>query len=193
MFIELSEMLRCPSNHEECHLVVATSQMQERSVRQGVVGCPACHAEYVIHDGVVRFGDPAEAPPVELPDPAHLRAFLGVEGPGGFVVAVGSAVAAAPHLATHLDGVHLVGVNGPDGLEESATLSLLTAERRLPFRSRFARGAIVGMEHATAEWLGEAARVTLPGRYVIVLREGVDVPDVEQIVEGHGIWVGRKG
>ena len=85
MFIELSEMLRCPSNHEECHVVVATTDMQERSVRQGVVGCPSCHAEYVIHDGVVRFGDPAEPPAVELPDPAHLHTFLGIDGPGGFV------------------------------------------------------------------------------------------------------------
>ena len=104
MHIELTEMLRCPEEHREEFLVLSTSEMNGRMVWMGLVGCPVCHRNFEIIDGIVDFTEvvsdarplrdvrrtPAGASPVVL-DPASLRALLDLGGPGGYVVLLGSA------------------------------------------------------------------------------------------------------
>jgi hypothetical protein len=57
VFIELTEFLRCPNDHEEAHAVCLPLAMEGRDVVRGIVGCPTCQAEYLIVDGVVDFAD----------------------------------------------------------------------------------------------------------------------------------------
>src|SRR2546422_3040234 len=104
MHIELIEMLRCPEEHREEFLVLSTSEMNGRMVWLGVVGCPVCHRDFEIIDGIVDFTEvvkgkrqtrsvrrtPAPASPVVL-DAESLQALLDLGGPGGFVVLLGSA------------------------------------------------------------------------------------------------------
>ena len=40
MFIELTDHLRCPADHEESYLVLLPDEIRERSVRAGRLGCP---------------------------------------------------------------------------------------------------------------------------------------------------------
>lgn len=193
MFIELSEMLRCPGPHAVSPLVVATEAMEGRSVRRGVVGCPVCRAEYPIVDGIVRFGAPPHpSPPHHVSPPETLAALLGVSGPGGYVVLVGATARCADELATLLDGVHWVGVNAPQDVAERQALSLLEADGMIPLRTRMARGVVVGGDFALSPWLDEAARITLPGRHVVVEREGVEVPDLKPVATGDGLWLGER-
>lgn len=193
MFIELAETLKCPSPHQESFVVVATEAMAERSVRQGVVGCPVCQAEYPIVDGVVRFG---EAPSPRAPPPAAdvetLHALLGIEGPGGYVVLIGAAARRADELAARLEGVHFIAVNAPDDLTERPYLSLLVADDQVPLRTGVARGVVVSGDFAHDPWPTEAARVALRGRRVIVEREGLDVPGTRPLASGSGLWLGER-
>lgn len=63
MFIELTEMLRCPRDHAESYVVAAPIVMDGRRIVRGVVGCPECKAEFPIVDGVVYFVEEASGEP----------------------------------------------------------------------------------------------------------------------------------
>ena len=56
MFIELTDHLRCPADHDEQFLVLIPELMDGRDVRQGSLGCPVCHRSFPIRDGVATFG-----------------------------------------------------------------------------------------------------------------------------------------
>lgn len=195
MFIELSEHLLCPAEHDDSPLVVATGVMRDRSIRQGTIGCPVCEREYLIRDGVGVFGQSPQQEAAEVPGAASgdaVQALLGITGPGGFVILLGSAGRLAADLAVRLAGVHFVGINAPVDVTEGSTLSLLRAPASVPLR-RMARGVVVGGEYAAAPWLAEAARVLLPGRRLVVLSETVEGPaGVEPVAGGLGMWAGEK-
>ena len=52
MFIELTDHLRCPNEHEESFLVLLPGTMEGRSVRTGDLGCPVCGRTFQLTDGV---------------------------------------------------------------------------------------------------------------------------------------------
>lgn len=197
MFIELSEFLRCPEAHQDTFCVVAPEEMSGRLIVRGMVGCPICHREYPIADGVVKFG-PAGVGELGgggaagAADPEAVWALLGVTGPGGFVVLVGSAAGLAAELATRMEGVHFVAVNGTPGPPASPVMSRLTHPHRIPLRDAMARGAVLGAESATEPWVGEAARVLLPGLRLVASAQTLSAPGLEPLAAGDGMWVGRR-
>lgn len=195
MFIELTEFLRCPEDHDDAFCIVLPDEMAGRTIMRGVIGCPVCRREYPIRDGVAEFGgQPPAVPaaPAALLDPDIVAALLGLTNPGGFVILMGSAAAVAPALVERIGGVHFVGMNAPDGTEVSPALTLLNHQRKIPLRSAVARGVVVPAEMAQAAWLGEGARVLLRGQRVVVAREDVVVPGLEPVAAGRGLWVGQK-
>ena len=195
MHIELTEMLRCPEKHQEEFLVLSTSEMSGRMVAQGLLGCPVCHKEYEIVHGVVEFGGISthHAPPFSAADPLTVQALLDLSGPGGYVVLIGSAARYAVGLAALMGGIHFVGVNPPLDAEELPILSLIRSEHTIPLRGSVARGVVVGSEVATAKWLGEAKRVLLKGRRLVIESEQVpEVAGVNRLAVGQGLWVGEK-
>ena len=195
MFLELAEYLKCPTDHAEEPLIVATGAMKGRSIVFGTIGCPVCHAEFVIVNRIAQFDGPARAapPPADrLPETDAVHALLGLASPGGYVVLLGSAARLADGLAQQLEGVHFIGVCAPDDVEAGAHLSLLSCTTKIPLRSAMARGVVVGAERAEPEWLAEAVRVVLPGQRVVVLRDDVSVDGVERLAAGQGMWVGKR-
>jgi len=205
MHIELIEHLRCPEEHREEFLVLSTSEMNGRMVSLGVVGCPVCHRDFEIVDGIVDFTavvqgkpqsrsvrrTPAPASPVVL-EAESLQALLDLGGPGGFVVLLGSASRHAVGLAALMGGVHFVGINAPPDVEPLPPLSLLQCDRMIPLRRAMARSVVVGAEVATTSWVAEARRVLLPGRRLVIEREGVTPEGVKPLAVGDGLWVGEK-
>ena len=195
MFIELADLLRCPQPHPEAHLVVATGEMIGRSIMRGVVGCPSCHAEYRISQGVCRFGAADAAESAErsaVPEAQAIQALLFLSSPGGYVALVGSAARAASGLVALLGGVHLVGINAPPDVAQGPMLSLLESPDTLPLRTASVRGVVIGSERAGAPWLAEGARVLLPGLRLVVLSDDASVEGVERMATGPGVWVGQK-
>jgi uncharacterized protein YbaR (Trm112 family) len=206
MHIELTEMLRCPEQHESAFLVLSTGEMVGRMVRFGLVGCPVCRREYRIVDGMVDFSgseqrEMGSGPSTPLPasrfpppaDSAALQALLDLSGPGGFVVLVGEAARHADGLAGLMGGIHFVGVNAPAGVDELPILSLLRAPASIPLRPAIARAVVVGRDVASAPWLAEAAAVLLRGRRYVVESEAFDAPaGINKLASGDGLWVGEK-
>jgi hypothetical protein len=168
--------------------------MAGRSVVRGTVGCPICHREYPIEDGVVEFGAVEAARAVEAvpADAGAVWALLGITGPGGFVVLVGSATPMATELAARMDGVHFVAVNGAPHAQPLPGVSGLAHPSRIPLRDAMARGVVLGAESAAEPWIGEATRVLLPGLRLVAVASSLSAPGLERLAAGNGLWVGRK-
>jgi uncharacterized protein YbaR (Trm112 family) len=206
MHIELTEMLRCPEEHQEEFLVLSTSEMNGRMIRRGLVGCPVCQREFQILDGIVDFTEPVSvdrparpirrtpaAPSPVTVDAQSLQALLDLGGPGGTVALLGSASRYAMDLAALMGGIHFIGINAPTDVEELPILSLLQSDRVIPLRNAIARGAVVGAELDRTPWVAEAVRILLRGRRLVVEAEHPQLPSgVTPLASGQGLWVGEK-
>jgi len=196
VFIELAEYLKCPVDHEDAFLVLATGAMKGRAIRYGTLGCPVCHAEYLVVQQMVKFGPRPEVgePTDPLPAADAVQALIGLESPGGYVALVGSAGRLVGDLSTLMRGVHFICVNPPAGIEPSISRSLVESSATIPLRGSVVRGVVLGQEYARPEWLTEGARVVLRGQRVVACAEGLDAPaGVDALASGQGRWVGRKG
>ena len=195
MFIELTEILRCPRDHAESYLVAAPIAMDGRRIVRGVIGCPVCQAEFPIVEGVAFFAErPPAAPGREASpgyDAAALAAFLSVAGPGGYAVHVGAAARLAPAMAEAVPGVHFVAVNAPADVVAGPALSLLIAGA-LPFKSSAVRAVALGADHADPLWLREGARILLPGLRLAVEDERASADGISELARGGGLFVGEK-
>jgi uncharacterized protein YbaR (Trm112 family) len=194
MFIELTDQLRCPANHAESFLVLVPDVMEGRRVTAGTLGCPVCRAEYRIAEGIAEFGVVGrhEADPAGAPDAEAIHAFLGIEGPGGYVGLIGSAAGLGPELAALLPGVHLVAVNPPVGTRPSDSLSILRSPW-LPLKSRAYRGVVVGMPEAgDRAWQEAALGAVLPGLRITGTGPVPSSASFELLGEAAGWWVGRR-
>lgn len=199
MHIELTEMLRCPQAHREEFLVLSTGEMSGRMVLSGLVGCPVCHQEYHVVEGVVEFGAAGPAPTsasgrgARASDAATLQALLDLGGPGGIVVLLGESARHAESLAALMGGIHFVGVNSPADVEELPVLSLVRCASGIPLKAAMARGVVIGADAAAEPWLSEGHRVLLRGRRYVVEQEAVDLPSgVTRLAAGDGLVVGEK-
>jgi uncharacterized protein YbaR (Trm112 family) len=190
MFIELTDHLRCPADHAESFLVLLPDRMDGRSVRAGQLGCPVCGRTFEVAEGILDVGD---APPSPLPsalDAEAITALAGVNGPGGYLVLVGSPAGLWSDVAELNRGVGLVAVNPDAGVTDQGLLSVLRGGV-LPLKSRSMRGVVLGRPFGgDRHWVGEGARVTLPGLRIV--GEGPDPPAeiIDLMASTGGVWVG---
>jgi hypothetical protein len=192
MFIELTDHLRCPADHNESFLVLLPSEMDGRLVRAGVLGCPICHRETAVADGIADFGGAPPAPAATSLAPEAAHALLGLDGPGGYVALVGGAGALAAGLAALLPGVRFVLVNPPAGAVASDSASVLRAAR-LPIKAAAMRGAVITADHARdPAWREATLGCVLPGLRVLVEGEATDGAGVRVLAEAGGWWVGGR-
>jgi hypothetical protein len=193
MFIELTDHLRCPVDHDESYLVLLPGHMEGRSVRTGQLGCPVCSRTFELVDGVLDTGDaPAVDAGATTLDADGLTALVGLHGPGGYLTLVGPVGALWSDVADLNPGVALVAVNPPRSVPDTPGASVLRGGR-LPLKSGSMRGVVLGRPFADdPHWIREAARVVLPGLRVV--GEGKDPPTdvVELLASADGVWVGAK-
>jgi hypothetical protein len=191
MFIELTDHLRCPEDHEEAYLVLLPGTMDGRLVSSGVIGCPVCHVEVTLAEGVADFGGGFEAQPTTslAADAAH--ALLGLDGPGGYLALVGGVAALAEALGALLPGVRLVLVNPPPGTADSPLGSVVRA-RRLPLKARSMRGVVIDGESAAQPgWLDAAIGAVLPGLRIVAEGAAPEHAGVHGMAQAGGWWGGR--
>jgi uncharacterized protein YbaR (Trm112 family) len=190
VFIELTDHLRCPADHAEQYLVLLPDRIVERSVIAGRLGCPACGRTYAVTEGIAELGGPppvAGAPPL---DPAAMHVLLGLAGPGGYAVLVGSAASAWRGLAQALPGVGLVAVNPPPDVVDAAPLLSVVRAPLVPLKARSVRGVVLGAEaSADPHWVREAARVTLPGLRVVGQGPEPRLAELEVLASADRHWV----
>jgi hypothetical protein len=190
MFIELTDHLRCPSDHEESYLVLLPERMEGRSVREGRLGCPVCGRTYELRSGVLDLGgDRPTVPAGTALTPEALTALVGLSGPGGYLALVGRPVSGWREISELNRGVALVGVNPGDEVEDEAGISVLRAGS-LPIKSRSMRGVVLGAPYGgDPRWVGDAMRVVLPGLRVVGEGPAPERPDVELLAAAGGAWV----
>lgn len=193
MFIELTDHLRCPADHEEQFLVLVPDEVRGRDVWTGSLGCPVCRRSYPVRAGVATFG---AAPPMASAatplDGEAQAALAGLGSPGGYVVLVGGAAARATDLAAALPGVALVLVNPAAGVELPPLASCLVAPR-LPLKQNSMRAAILGSGYGEDRaWITDAARVVLPGNRVVGEGSGNDLPGLALAATAGQCWVATR-
>jgi uncharacterized protein YbaR (Trm112 family) len=198
MFIEVTEILRCPRDHEESYVICGPVTMEGRDVVRGGIVCPACRAEYPIVDRVAFFGPPDEpvkgaraAAPSALTADAVL-AFLDLQGDGGYVVTVGDAGRLGDALGAALPKVGLVGVNPPSGIAPSDAFSVIVSPRALPVRARSVRAVLVGSDVAAGAWLESSVAALLPGLRIVIEDESASPSGITPLAVGGGVLVGEK-
>jgi len=195
MFIELTDHLRCPVDHDEAFLVLLPDQVEGRSVRTGTLGCPLCDRRFALRDGVLDTGGSPSS--TEGAGPGRLTAeglapLAGLNGPGGYLVLVGRPAALWREVAVLVPGVALVAVNPPPEVADEPGISVLRGGR-LALKTCSMRGVVLGpLYGGDPAWVQEGARVLLPGLRVV--GEGAD-PDPETIdlmASAGGVWVGTR-
>ena len=193
MFIELTDILRCPEPHEEQFVVLLPDEISERSVRSGRLGCPVCQREYLIERGIADFGGAPTEPPAPIRiEPAALAAFLGLGGPGGYVGVVGGDSRFGAQLVEAIPAVHFVLINPPEGSAERPMMSLIRAGS-IPIKSRSLRGVVLlGSFADEPSWRREASRVLLPGLRVAGEGGPPEGTDLEVLASAGGWWVAEK-
>jgi uncharacterized protein YbaR (Trm112 family) len=191
MFIELTDHLRCPEEHEESFLVLLPDEMAGRSVRAGELGCPVCGRTFVIRDGIVDLGEaPESAAAQRRLDAEGLTALAGLHGPGGYFALVGSLGSLAQGMLQVTPGVSLIAINPPPDVVDAPGVSVIRSAR-IPLKTRSMRGIALGRPYADdPHWVNEAARVVLPGLRIV--GEGADPPadTIELMASAEGVWVG---
>jgi len=193
MFIELTDHLRCPAEHDEAFLVLLPDELDGRSVRTGTLGCPVCDRRFVLRGGVLDLGDAPDAPVASPMLAAEaLTPLVGLDGPGGYLALVGPPAGCWREVAALTPGVGLVAVNPPAGVIDEEGISVLRGGR-LPLKSNSMRGVVLGAPYGgDPAWVREAARVVLPGLRVV--GEGGDPPPelIDLMASAGGVWVGTR-
>jgi hypothetical protein len=196
VFIELTEALRCPRPHEESYLVCVPAVMDGRRVMRGIVGCPVCHAEFVIADGVADFGgaasDSPRAPRSSPLSAEAVQAFIDLRGPGGYVLMVGDSGRLGAELAARLERVHVVGVNPPGDASPTDGFSVLRSPGGLPVKRRSMRAVVVGADAARGAWLDAALDTVLPGLRAVIEDEEAAPAGFAELARGAGVVVGER-
>ncbi|HET9039031.1 MAG TPA: hypothetical protein VFN40_02610 [Gemmatimonadales bacterium] len=195
MFIELTDHLRCPAEHEEAFLVLLPERLEGRSVRAGTLGCPVCDRRFTLRDGVLDTG--GAPPPGAGVDPGKLTPealapLVGLNGPGGYLVLVGPPAGGWREVAALVPGVGLVAVNPPPEVVDEEGISVLRGGT-LALKANSMRGVVLGAPFgANPAWVREAARTVLPGLRVV--GEGPDPAprDVDLMASAGGVWVGSR-
>jgi uncharacterized protein YbaR (Trm112 family) len=191
MFIELTDHLRCPADHEESYLVLLPDRMEDRSVREGRLGCPVCGRTYSLVEGVLDLG--GEVPPTPastLLEPEPLTALVGLSGPGGYLVLVGRPAGRWREVAELIPGVGLVAVNPGPEVVDAAGISVLRSGS-LPLKSRSMRGVVLGSPYGSdSRWVADGARVVLPGLRVAGEGRVPESAAIDLMASAGGVWVG---
>jgi uncharacterized protein YbaR (Trm112 family) len=191
MFIELTDHLRCPADHEESYLVLLPDRMEDRSVIEGRLGCPICGRTYTLANGILDFDGEVPDPPVStLLEPEPLTALVGLSGPGGYLVLVGRPAAAWRQVGELNPGVGLVAVNPGPEVVDAPGISVLRSGS-LPLKSRSMRGVVLGSPYGSdPRWVKDGARVVLPGLRMAGEGRVPESAEIDLMATAGGVWVG---
>jgi uncharacterized protein YbaR (Trm112 family) len=151
MFIPLVDSLRCPNAHPETWLVASIDRAEERDIKEGMLGCPQCLAEYPVREGIVHFGPDIAREPFQPPDEneaVRVAAALELTDPRMTAVLHG-AWGAHAMLIRSMTPVSLLLINPPEGVESGDGISIVLANSA-PLAVASMDGAAVGAVASTA-------------------------------------------
>jgi len=169
LFIELIDLLRCPREHEETWMVAAFNKMNGRFVVSGKLGCPVCHANYAIEDGIPDLRtDPffvalVDTPPrrVATDEAERLAAFLNLAREGATVLLAGHHADAARSVAElTMTRTFTIRPHPVVAHADSELIATVLAGTRLPFATSSIDGIAIDDDQFS---MAEISRVLKPG------------------------------
>lgn len=201
MHIDLSDILRCPADHEEASLVVTVHRKEGRHLIDGILGCPVCAAQYPVRDGIADLRPRAEAcPPAEAapapgrPDEARVfraAALLDLGDAGRVVAIVGASCDVAVPLG-EIAQVHVIAIDPATTLEDAEHVSVLRLGAGLPFAPASLDGAILDAG-AVERWGFDAILAHIKSRGRVVAPAATPVPDeIALLARDEREWVGER-
>lgn len=190
MHIELTDLLRCPQDHDEAFLVLLPDRMDGRRVLAGHLGCPICNWSTAWDDGIPVFGEIEPATGRPAFSAADGLTMLGIEGPGGWLVFEGRTGVLAEEMAELLPDVRCVAINPPPGVTTSDTVSVLRSPV-WPIKQHSARGVVLGLASVIDRTV--ALGSALPGLRIV----GEGTPPVlgpthELLATTEDLWVVKQ-
>jgi uncharacterized protein YbaR (Trm112 family) len=182
MHLLLTDRLSCPRCGPEFGLILLADRLVDRTVHDGVLGCPNCRDSFPVSDGFADLREPPRGPHAEglagegggrsdeeAREGSRIVALLGIPRGPGTVALVGAPARHAELLVETVPELDAVVVDADTrGWPEHARVSRIVSSPGLPFFSRSLRGAVVDGRLGDA-MIFEAARVTaLRCRTVVV-------------------------
>ena len=199
MVLELIDLLRCTTPHEDSPLVASIRTRSDRDIVAGLLGCPVCGAEYPIENGIAVFGDGLPVEPARVPEPygetdeeAAMRcaAMLALFDPGGMVMLGGAWGRCAPALLEMTRTLILL-VEAPKDVRLGGAIGGLRVGAVLPLAAASARGIALDDRTSVAGLVASAARALKPGgRLVASATSPVPAGIVERARDDRH-WVGE--
>jgi len=196
MFSELVDVLRCPRPHEESWPVLAARRVDGRDIVDGVLGCPVCHAEFSIVDGVARFAKlPNGTPSAGASEEEALRlvALLDLTGARGYAIIVGDLGAHAPNMR-ELTDLQLLLVNPPADVVMGSGLSGITIGpewTKLPVAAASARGIALDDTTTQAQLVAGIEAVAVGSRVLSPI--ALPMPDgVKELARDNRHWLAER-
>lgn len=213
MNVALVDHLACPRCGPTFGLVLLATEVRERRVRRGDLGCPNCRDAFPVERGLADLRPPPRTPlRAESASPDHGSAARPAPGaaaagePGGGRTgdyelriaaalgggAVGSGVlvlsegvrADLSALGRWVPEAELVALaRGGADARAASGISPMAVGAALPFRDGFARGVVLAGQDWARLWR-EAVRVAAPGRPVVAVEAP---PDARAALEGEGL------
>jgi hypothetical protein len=200
VFIEMLDLLRCVNPHEDTWLVASLKAISNRFVLDGTLGCPVCHAQYSIRNGVADFrqsGDSARAAPEHFPlsysrDELAVRmgAFLNATEPGATLVLGGSWAEAAQEVSVMTE-TRVLALNPATAVEESETVGLLRVSVEIPLAAGSALGVALD-ETFSPEIIASAVEVVRPGGRIVGPASLAPPPGLAVLARDERHWVAEK-
>lgn len=196
MLLALADQLRCTEPHADTWLVARADVVEERRMVSGALGCPICHAERAVRDGVVLW-TPTAAPVTlsNVPDVSgdalmRVGALIGfTEGAAPYVLC-GTESAAALGLSGLADAP-LVLLDPPDN-RAAPFATIIRGAPRVPLARGAARGIAVDAAHADATWLASCVTALAP-RGRLVAPASAPVPSgIRELARDAMNWVGER-
>jgi hypothetical protein len=194
MFVELLDKLRCPNAHEDSPLIAAASRTVDRRIMEGTLGCPVCHAEFIVHNGAVEIGGGAPVPSLTPGAPSHervirLAALLGLDERGGLYVLDFTSSLFIASFAGLSPSAHFVALTGSDE-SEGAGIVIRGRGPVLPLAKGCARG--IALDMASPALLRSAVQVLAPGGRLVAPADA-PIPDgITELARDDEQWVGER-
>ena len=194
------DLLRCVNPHEETWLVASFSEVTNRMVMEGTLGCPSCSAEYEIKKGVVDFtcgrnlaerdDDRARVNHRREELGTRAGAYLDATEPGATIVLGGLWAYAAEELAQMADS-RVIAVNPPREVKESERVGLVRIAERIPLAASSVHGVALDAWFRRAS-VGEAVRVTKAAGRIVGPTSFAAPDDVVVLAHDDSYWVAQK-
>ena len=194
------DLLRCINAHEGTWLVASFQTVSNRFVLEASLGCPACSAQYPIHEGIADFsaGFAVPASDADRAVASHNReehatragAYLEATEPGA-TIALGGVWAYAAQELSAMAEVRVLALNAPAEVEESPGVGLLRVGSEIPV----AAGSLLGV--ALDAWfpakiVDSAVKAVRPGGRIV---GPVTIPapaELSVLAHDDSYWVAQK-